>query len=489
MLCRGTLRCSRPWSSKNVSTFRVSQTRCISTDDNTEALVKELKSRKLPVRTDFGNPTNWELAKATFDYMSDSRLIKNSQRYLWPGRHLLHFPPIAGTNDLLEDGTDLLHAPDRSYKYRLWTGGSTTLYSPVHFRHFNRLQLVEKIANVKVRGGKIFVQIHRVVVDGSKIGHDHRHIDLFPIVGKAYLGRIVRVNENQARIKLYGVRGHVICHATLSHSLSAQAKSKRHEVKVKVDALGRNSVTGTIASFRPKALGDIQETNDEKFEGLVEKVFGPSGLLQQAQENLRAARSTPLDSASIALEETRWLCFMKDKPPSSAPVAIRPPPSDQEIYYQTSLTTTPAMLFRFSALTFNAHAIHIDPEYTKSVYGLPDLLVHGPLTFFLLINNAFDMADKFSESDTDLANKNTYLGFDSLDYRNLEPIYVGEPLTICCTKPKPMKETHPSYREGLFVATMWIAKQTSAGTTQVCVTANVTLHSRPHRFPRPSEQA
>lgn len=40
----------------------------------------------------------------------------------------------------------------------------------------------------------------------------------------------------------------------------------------------------------------------------------------------------------------------------------------------------PALLFRFSAVTFNAHRIHYDAPYAAQVEGYPGLVVHGPLT-------------------------------------------------------------------------------------------------------------
>jgi 3-methylfumaryl-CoA hydratase len=36
-------------------------------------------------------------------------------------------------------------------------------------------------------------------------------------------------------------------------------------------------------------------------------------------------------------------------------------------------------LFRFSALTANAHRIHYDETYTTQTEGYPGLVVHGPL--------------------------------------------------------------------------------------------------------------
>jgi 3-methylfumaryl-CoA hydratase len=45
----------------------------------------------------------------------------------------------------------------------------------------------------------------------------------------------------------------------------------------------------------------------------------------------------------------------------------------------------PALLFRFSALTYNAHRIHYDRDYARDVEGYPDLVVHGPLLALSLL--------------------------------------------------------------------------------------------------------
>jgi len=43
-------------------------------------------------------------------------------------------------------------------------------------------------------------------------------------------------------------------------------------------------------------------------------------------------------------------------------------------------TPSPVELFRFSAVTFNAHRIHYDLPYARTWEGYPDLVVQGPLT-------------------------------------------------------------------------------------------------------------
>jgi 3-methylfumaryl-CoA hydratase len=43
------------------------------------------------------------------------------------------------------------------------------------------------------------------------------------------------------------------------------------------------------------------------------------------------------------------------------------------------IPVSPTLLFRFSALTYNAHRIHYDRDFARDVEGYPGLLTHGPL--------------------------------------------------------------------------------------------------------------
>lgn len=49
-----------------------------------------------------------------------------------------------------------------------------------------------------------------------------------------------------------------------------------------------------------------------------------------------------------------------------------------------SVAVTPPLLFRFSALTYNAHRIHYDRDYATGAECYPGLVVHGPLQAILL---------------------------------------------------------------------------------------------------------
>ena len=57
-----------------------------------------------------------------------------------------------------------------------------------------------------------------------------------------------------------------------------------------------------------------------------------------------------------------------------------PPPADGRDW---PVEVSPVLLFRFSALTYNAHRIHYDREYARAE-GYPGLVVHGPLQALLM---------------------------------------------------------------------------------------------------------
>jgi 3-methylfumaryl-CoA hydratase len=63
-------------------------------------------------------------------------------------------------------------------------------------------------------------------------------------------------------------------------------------------------------------------------------------------------------------------------PADPAEDAVTPVPLEAG---EWSLPVDPTLLFRFSALTYNAHRIHYDRDYSRDVEGYPGLVTHGPL--------------------------------------------------------------------------------------------------------------
>ncbi len=65
-----------------------------------------------------------------------------------------------------------------------------------------------------------------------------------------------------------------------------------------------------------------------------------------------------------------------------------PPPAAPEGKSRQPVRGDAALLFRYSALTFNGHRIHYDQPYATKVEGYPGLIVHGPLQATWLYNYA-----------------------------------------------------------------------------------------------------
>lgn len=72
---------------------------------------------------------------------------------------------------------------------------------------------------------------------------------------------------------------------------------------------------------------------------------------------------------------------------TTAPAPPAPPIHVEPADAVRSISPDPVLLFRYSALTFNAHRIHYDREYAEGVEGYAGLVVHGPLIATLLMDH------------------------------------------------------------------------------------------------------
>jgi len=87
----------------------------------------------------------------------------------------------------------------------------------------------------------------------------------------------------------------------------------------------------------------------------------------------------------LCLSEEQDIVYREPGAPVAAP-APAPPPELPAGAWSRTVTPDPVLLFRFSALTFNAHRIHYDRPYAMTEEGYPGLVVHGPLTAVLLMD-------------------------------------------------------------------------------------------------------
>ena len=180
------------------------------------------------------------------------------------------------------------------------------------------------------------------------------------------------------------------------------------------------------------------------------EVIGPEGqekVFIHIERNVSSDDVDPSRSkdAFDIIQEIRTLVFMRDWPRSSTSEPASPTRSSIKLNrkpdFTHTLTPSAALLFRFSALTFNAHAIHLDRQYCQTMEGHRNLLVHGPLTVILMAEILrLHLADMVSK-DRDLL-RNVYTRdmnhsiprLKRIDTRNVAPLYADEALTICGRK-------------------------------------------------------
>ncbi|MFD0852632.1 MaoC family dehydratase N-terminal domain-containing protein, partial [Actinomadura adrarensis] len=112
----------------------------------------------------------------------------------------------------------------------------------------------------------------------------------------------------------------------------------------------------------------------------------------------------------LAAEE-QDLVYRSGDPSKSPPEPSFDSPNSGDAPWTLPLTADPVLLFRFSALTYNAHRIHYDETYTKEVEGHPGLVVHGPLLAILLLELPRRAGHKIRE----------------LSFRARNPVYAGQP--------------------------------------------------------------
>ncbi|RJX65625.1 hypothetical protein D6858_15100 [Tsuneonella suprasediminis] len=131
---------------------------------------------------------------------------------------------------------------------------------------------------------------------------------------------------------------------------------------------------------------------------------------------------TAADGA-LAVRETQTLVF-RETSPADAP--LQPPEPGEGMFdpaewgAHRTLTPDSRLLFRYSALTFNAHRIHYDAPYAHDIERYRGLVVHGPLSASLLLQLAArELGD------------NRLTGFT---FRGVSPAIAGEALHLAIHK-------------------------------------------------------
>lgn len=133
---------------------------------------------------------------------------------------------------------------------------------------------------------------------------------------------------------------------------------------------------GRLRFLHPLRLGQRVERRSEI--AAIEEKEGSSGRLVfvTVRHELDAG-----DGTSVVEEQD--LVYREATSPAGG---FGGPPPPGEASWSEEYSADSVTLFRFSALTFNAHRIHYDHPYATEVEGYPDLVVHGPLIALLLLD-------------------------------------------------------------------------------------------------------
>ena len=183
-----------------------------------------------------------------------------------------------------------------------------------------------------------------------------------------------------------------------------------------------------VEFLRPLHVGE-PVTRQSRIASVAEKQGGTGPLVFIEIEHKSSGEQ------GIAVRELQTLVYRAPAEPGSPPA---PPPLGTERFDPNgwpvlrTVTPTEALLFRFSALTFNSHRIHYDHPYATGEENYRGLVVHGPLTATLLL----DLAQRRLGDNA----------LRSFAFRGVTPAIAGEALHLV------MREQDSGWEIGAFAA-------------------------------------
>ncbi|MBU2357705.1 MAG: MaoC family dehydratase N-terminal domain-containing protein [Alphaproteobacteria bacterium] len=162
---------------------------------------------------------------------------------------------------------------------------------------------------------------------------------------------------------------------------------------------------GSLTFHRPLHVGEPLERST-RIRSLIEKQgkTGPMVLL--------TLDHVIHGTQGLAIEERQDIVYLQ------IPETFTPPPKkDLPAAPQEMIETPETLLFRYSAITFNAHRIHYDQSYAQTVEQYPGLVVHGPLQATFLMRAA-----------TRHKGRSPFF----FEFRSVHPMFAGATCDIAC---------------------------------------------------------
>lgn len=130
-----------------------------------------------------------------------------------------------------------------------------------------------------------------------------------------------------------------------------------------------------------------------------------------------------LQRGQVVIDERQDIVYREAISPAGSPAeptAAWEGPEIPPAVGERAIEVSPTLLFRFSALTYNAHRIHYDRDYARNVEGYPGLLTHGPLQALAMAEAARAARPADSPDQAGL----------SFDYRLTSPLFDFQGLVV-----------------------------------------------------------
>lgn len=163
---------------------------------------------------------------------------------------------------------------------------------------------------------------------------------------------------------------------------------------------------GRVSTVRPLLLGQ-PATRTTRVAATSEKT-GRTGPL-----TFVTVRNTITQDGEVAIVDEQDIVYRTPDSTLAAPAAPATPVETREPSLRLDVDTR--LMFRFSALTYNAHRIHYDRDFVAEE-GYADLLVHGPL-------QALMMGELFRRNDISLVGR-------EYSYRLVSPMVGSQTMTV-----------------------------------------------------------
>jgi 3-methylfumaryl-CoA hydratase len=187
--------------------------------------------------------------------------------------------------------------------------------------------------------------------------------------------------------------------------LGSDGHARRGEFLPPVALPHRMWAGGRIEFRRALRVGDAIRRDSEILS--IEPKRGRSGSLLFV-----TVRHTVSAQGKLAVIEDHDIVYREAVEPRAA--ATRAQPAPARAAWRRELVANSVLLFRFSALLFNAHRIHYDLDYCRA-QGYPGLLVHGPLQVILLL---------------DLCRRHAARPVRRIEYRAVHPVFHHERMAL-----------------------------------------------------------